>query len=73
MSEYIVKPGDTLYGIARALLGDGLLWPKLYEMNKAEIDREFQKASPVLHRKSSRITNPWDFIRPGQKLLTPPS
>ncbi|HEY9899927.1 MAG TPA: N-acetylmuramoyl-L-alanine amidase [Pantanalinema sp.] len=34
---YTVKDGDTLYGIAKRLLGDGTRWPELYELNKDKI------------------------------------
>ncbi|MNY02824.1 LysM domain/BON superfamily protein [compost metagenome] len=34
---YTVKDGDTLYGIAKKLLGDGTRWPELFELNKDKI------------------------------------
>ncbi|MBO9541408.1 N-acetylmuramoyl-L-alanine amidase [bacterium] len=34
---YTVKDGDTLYGIAKKLLGDGTRWPELYNLNKDKI------------------------------------
>jgi hypothetical protein len=33
-SPYVVKKGDTLWGISRDLLEDPLLWPRLWEQNK---------------------------------------
>ena len=33
-TPYVVKRGDTLWGISRDLLEDPLLWPMLWEMNK---------------------------------------
>ena len=33
-SPYVVKKGDTLWGISRDLLDDPLLWPRLLEQNK---------------------------------------
>jgi len=33
-STYTVQPGDTLWGIAQKLLGDGALYTKIYEANK---------------------------------------
>lgn len=32
-----VRPGDTLYGIAQAALGDGYKWPTVYAENRAVI------------------------------------
>jgi len=33
-SPYVVKKGDSLWGISRDLLEDPLLWPRLWEKNK---------------------------------------
>lgn len=38
-STYNVKDGDTLYSIAKAMLGDGSRWTEIYELNKAAIDK----------------------------------
>ncbi|MCZ6691029.1 MAG: LysM peptidoglycan-binding domain-containing protein [Planctomycetota bacterium] len=35
---YVVRDGDTLYGIARSLLGKGVLWEQLLEENRDRID-----------------------------------
>ena len=32
--QYTVKPGDTLWGLAKQFYGDEQLWPKLWEINK---------------------------------------
>lgn len=37
-TEYVVKPGDTLSGIAQALYGKSAQWRKIYEANKGVID-----------------------------------
>ena len=34
---YVVKPGDTLSGIAKAVYGDWKLWKDIYEANKDKI------------------------------------
>jgi nucleoid-associated protein YgaU len=34
---YVVKPGDTLYGIAQGLLGTGTRWREIFELNKTVI------------------------------------
>jgi LysM repeat protein len=35
--EYIVRPGDTLVDIARAVYGDGARWKTIYDANKSTI------------------------------------
>ena len=35
---YTVKRGDTLWDIARALLGDAYQWPEIYRLNKSTIE-----------------------------------
>lgn len=37
--SYRVKAGDSLYSIAKAMLGDGSRWLEIYNMNKATIDK----------------------------------
>ena len=38
-STYTVKSGDTLYSIAKAMLGDGSRYMEIYNLNKTAIDR----------------------------------
>lgn len=38
-TTYVVEQGDTLYGIAQKLLGNGLRWRELYEANKDKLER----------------------------------
>lgn len=38
-STYKVKDGDSLYSIAKAMLGDGSRWMEIYELNKTAIDK----------------------------------
>lgn len=52
---YIVKEGDTLWGIAVALCGDGSRWRELYELN-----RKFHNGSvpdEIIHRDGLEIPN----------------
>ena len=35
--SYTVKEGDTLYGIAEQIYGDGNEWEKIYQANQAVI------------------------------------
>lgn len=37
--SYTVKAGDSLYSIAKAMLGDGSRWMEIYNLNKAAIDK----------------------------------
>ena len=37
--SYTVKSGDTLYSIAKAMLGDGSRWMEIYNLNQAAIDK----------------------------------
>ena len=41
---YTVQSGDTLSAIARRFYGNALLWPKIYEANKATIDARAAQA-----------------------------
>jgi len=36
--SYTVKPGDTLWSIARQLLGDPFLWPQIYRLNTQVVE-----------------------------------
>jgi len=35
---YIVQPGDSLWGLAQRFLGDGHLWPQIWEANQYILD-----------------------------------
>jgi len=37
-SGVTVEPGDTLWGLSEANLGDGLRWPEIYDANRASIN-----------------------------------
>ena len=54
---YVVKKGDTLWGISKDLLQDPLLWPRLWEKNPAVKD-------PNLIYPGDRLTLPGKEIAP---------
>ena len=51
--EYIVRPGDTLVDIARAMYGDGARWKAIYDANKSAIG-----ADPDDIREGIKLTIP---------------
>ena len=51
--EYIVRPGDTLVSIARAIYGDGAKWKTIYEANKKTIGSD-----PDDIREGTKLTIP---------------
>ena len=57
---YVVKKGDTLWGISKDLLQDPLLWPRLWEKNPAVKD-------PNLIYPGDRLT------LPGKEIAPPPT
>lgn len=59
--RYVVKSGDTLWDIARATLGHGSEWPRLWRYNNRR---------DVIKVTGRGIPNP-DLIYPGQVLLLP--
>ena len=61
---YIVKKGDTLWGISRDLLQDPLLWPRLWEKNPAVKD-------PNLIYPGDRLTLPGKEIAPAPVAESP--
>jgi len=36
-TTYVVKPGDTLFGIARRVYGDGKLWTVIRDANRGKV------------------------------------
>ncbi|WP_431953429.1 BTAD domain-containing putative transcriptional regulator [Actinacidiphila sp. bgisy167] len=55
----MVAPGDTLWDIARAHLGDPLLWPRIYKLNHGQVQAD-----------GRRLSDP-DDIHPGWVLRLP--
>jgi hypothetical protein len=61
VDRYVVRNGDTLWGIAKHKLGHGSQWPRLWRYNNR----------PAVIKTTGRgIPNP-DLIYPGQSLLVP--
>jgi hypothetical protein len=58
-SPYVVKKGDTLWGISRDLLQDPLLWPNLWEKNR-------------FIQNPDRIYPGDRLVLPGKDLVPPP-
>ncbi len=52
VKEYVIKSGDTLWGIAKKEYGDGTQWNRIYEFNKDVI------SNPNRPRKGTRIRIP---------------
>ncbi|GAW29589.1 LysM peptidoglycan-binding domain-containing protein, partial [Carboxydocella sp. ULO1] len=43
---YTVKPGDSLWKIAKKVLGDGSRWREIYNKNKSVIGKDPNKLKP---------------------------
>ncbi len=43
---YVVRSGDTLYGLAKAYLGSGARWRETYDLNSSVIGRDPNRLSP---------------------------
>ena len=62
---YTVKPGDCLWNIAKAELGSGAKWKKIYDANKTVIEETAKK-----NRKGKGSSN-GQWIYPGTVLTIP--
>ncbi len=61
----IVKPGDTLWGVAGRLLGDHSRWREIFALSRREIEAEQRKRQYF-----GRLRGP-DLIFPGLVLRLP--
>lgn len=69
----IVKPGDTLWGLAQRHLGDGRRWPELWDLNAEVITAEvLRRYDPACRwwRSERRVRSP-HLIFPGTVLMLP--
>lgn len=66
---YKVKKGDTLWHIARRLLGNPLRWKEIYKLNKGKPGKRYGRV--VWATKFNQIADP-HWIRSGQLLKIPP-
>ena len=62
------KP-ETLFIIAQKVYGNPQLWPRIYNANKIEIDRNYKKYTSMA--KMPIYTDPSNLIYPGQVLVIP--
>lgn len=66
--EHVVRPGDTLWEIARAYLSNPFLWPLIYEANRAAVE------NPHLIHPDERLVIPELVIKgadPSEPLMPP--
>ena len=63
-STYVIKSGDTLWGIAKKFYGSGAKWPTIYNANKEIIEKTAKK-----YGRSSSDNGHW--IYPGVTLTIP--
>jgi nucleoid-associated protein YgaU len=71
MTAYTVKPGDTLWGIAQQLCGDGALWPVIYYENRWIIGNNPNLIRPGQHLTVNCPPPPhgiWYEVEPGDNL-----
>ena len=64
LNEYVIKSGDCLWSIAKAMYGNGTKWTLIYEKNKEAIEADAKK-----HGKASSSNGHW--IWAGLKLIIP--
>lgn len=67
--KYKVKKGDTLWHIARRMLGNPLRWREIFKLNKGKPGKRIGRV--VWATQFHKIADP-HWIRPGQVLTIPP-
>jgi nucleoid-associated protein YgaU len=63
--KYTVKSGDCLWNIAKAKLGSGAKWKKIYDANKTIIEETAKK------RRNGKGSSNGHWIYPGTELIIP--
>lgn len=73
--RYVVKPGDTLWGISTQFLKDAWRWPELWKMNQAQL-RNPHRIYPgdvlVLDRSGGQVTLRLETVRTGPRVRIEP-
>lgn len=73
--RYVVKPGDTLWGISTRFLKDAWRWPELWKMNQAQL-RNPHRIYPgdvlVLDRSGGQVTLRLESARSGPRVRIEP-
>ncbi|MEO1369336.1 MAG: LysM peptidoglycan-binding domain-containing protein, partial [Acidobacteriota bacterium] len=58
---YIIQSGDTLWGLAASNLGDGNLWPQIWELNSYILDAHWiYPGDPLVMPGATQAVDPSD-------------
>lgn len=69
-SKYTVKPGDTLWAIAKAYLGDGNKYPQIYNANKDIIEKTARNHGKTDSDNGHLIWPGTVLVVPGNKVIS---